>query len=93
MLYEALFGKDTVKKLKQQSAAIQWSYSVLHGSTLDGSVFRVLNSMFGEKPPVLSAVEKLINSSTKMVMGDADVVDFLTTNIGAIREFNNILKN
>lgn len=91
-LYEAAFGDDVVKNLKDQSAAIQWSYSVLQGSTQDGSIFKIMGDMFGNKPPILSSIEKLKNSSMNLITGDATVVDFFTTNIGAIREFNNILE-
>lgn len=92
MLYEALFGDDVVRKLKDQSAAVQWSYSVLQGSTQDGSIFRIMKDMFWNKPPIMSAWEKLQASSLDVIIGDDTIVDFFTTNVGAVREFNNLLE-
>ena len=91
-LYEALFGDDVVKHMKDQSAAIQWSYSVIQGSTQDGSIFRIMKDMFWNQPPIMSSWEKLVNSSVNVIVGDDTIVDFFTTNIGAVREFNNILE-
>lgn len=65
------------------------AYNVLAGSMADFSLPNILGSI-ADKPPVISAITKFATTSMNLITGDSSVTNWLTRNIGAIRDLEGL---
>ena len=64
-------------------------YNVINGSMSDFMFTNIINS-FTDKPPVISAVNRFVTSSTNLITGNSSITNWLTKNIGMLRDFEGL---
>lgn len=94
LLFNALTDDDMRTNLTSQNWVVQWTYGVLNGSTQDGQIHQLLNSMFGDlNPPLLGQMKRAVQDTWGVITGDDNIVYALTRQIGAIRQFQGMTKD
>lgn len=99
MIINALFGtglgvdeplnQSKVRQAaRQDSPATSFAYNVLWGATQDTNMVQLLTGMFSDvNPPVLTAGKRLAQSMGSVLAGNKGVAEALSSNFGAVREF------
>lgn len=64
-------------------------YNVINGSMSDFMFTNIINS-FTDKPPVISAANRFITSSMNLITGNSSITNWLTKNIGMLRDFEGL---
>lgn len=96
-LVRLLFGlfteEDLSKNITSQNWVTQWTYGVLTGSTQDGQIHQIMQSMFTDlNPPLIGQLRNFTDSCWGVITGDDNIVYAMTRNFGAVREFQGLAK-
>lgn len=63
------------------------------GAFSDGPVTNIIYEMFSDvNPPLVSSITKLGKSTTEVIFGNKSVARAVTENVGAVREFQGIIR-
>ena len=93
MLFELFTEEDLSKNITSQNWITQWTYGVLTGSTQDGQIHQILQSMFTDlNPPLIGQIRNFADSCWGVITGDDNIVYAMTRNFGAVREFQGLAK-
>ena len=79
--------------IRDEGWGSQWFYKVAMGAFSDGPVTNIIYEMFSDvNPPLVSSITKLGKSVTEVIFGNKSVARAVTENVGAVREFQGIVR-
>jgi len=88
-----LSKSKTRQEIRDENWWTQWSYKVAMGAFQDGPFTQIVMDMFSDvNPPLISSMKKLVDTSIGLITGDMTLARAVTSNIGAVREFQGMVR-
>lgn len=85
------FDGQSADEIRHADWATQWAYKATVGATTDGPVWNTLEGFFGDmNPPMVGQIKTLWSSSMKVAHGDSSFLNFVSTNVGSLRELRGV---
>lgn len=104
LILNALFGisigsdewwsRDKVRReIRDENWLTQWGYKVSLGAFSDGPITAIVSQLLSDvNPPLISSVTKLVDTTGKLIIGDVSLATAITSNFGALREFQGLTR-
>ena len=86
---EPLNAKKVSAAVRKMGPVENLTYNVITGSMADSQLGNIIAS-FGDKPPTIGSLQRFGSSSMKVILGDASIAEWLTRNVGMLRDFQGL---
>ena len=84
--------KKVLSAVKKAGPTSNLAYNVIAGSMADSQLPNIITS-FTDRPPSISSAQRFVTSSMKVITGDASAANWMTRNVGMLRDFQGLTEN